>query len=123
MSRPIEFPDLKSIEDINKYLVDWMKWFSDGILLACLITHLTVRIYCHLINKLKAQRESTWPIPGPEVLTVDQLAINWRAVDTLKFFDEKEAFLYGLLSATKCPIVAKNALAVKRAFESSRDDR
>ena len=54
MSRPIEFPDLKSIEDINKYLVDWMKWFSDGILLACLITHLTVRIYCHLINKLKA---------------------------------------------------------------------
>ena len=97
--------------------------FARGCLFTCLITHLTVRIYCHLINKLKAQRESTWPIPGPEVLTVDQLAINWRAVDTLKFFDEKEAFLYGLLSATKCPIVAKNALAVKRAFESSRDDR
>ena len=92
MSRPIEFPDLKSIEDINKYLVDGIKWFSDGILLACLITHLTVRIYCHLINKLKAQRESTWPIPGPEVLTVDQLASYWRAVGTLKFSDNREAF-------------------------------
>ena len=31
MSRPIEFPDLKSIEDINKYLVDWIERFSDGI--------------------------------------------------------------------------------------------
>ena len=58
MSRPIEFPDLKSIEDINKYLVDGIKWFSDGILLACLITHihLTIIIYYHLINKLKAQK-------------------------------------------------------------------
>ena len=100
-----------------------MKWFS-GILLACLITHihLTISIYCHLMNKLKAQREGTWPIPGPEVLTVNQLD-RWRSRSKLKFFDEKEAFLYGLLSATKCPIVAKNALAVKRAFESSRDDR
>ena len=93
MSRPIEFPDLKSIEDINKYLVDGIKWFSDGILLACLITHihLTISIYCHLMNKLKAQREGTWPIPGPEVLTVNQLD-SWRAEGTLKFSDNREAF-------------------------------
>ena len=75
-----------------------------------------------MVDKLKARRKSSKANFHSLGLTVNQL-VRWRGRSKLKFFDDKEAFLYHLLLDTKCPIVAENALAVKRAFESSCDNR